>query len=363
MNGASGDAGADRTGIVRAVIVTMVALLAYHVVEHVPLPGVSREAIASSGLPLLRRLSILSVGLTAWLSALILAELATLLLPARLTGPVRKQGHADAFAMPVLVLAMCLAAFQAYVLADTLQSVSELVPEPGEAFLASSYAALMAGVLVTFLLGYVIEHAGIGRGFWVLWLAATVVSNLVADVAAATEGLRSGRIPEPLLLAYAAGILVVTASVVALVLARRRMGFAAAEPLIWPLQIYALAAPWLVIGFGLATGSLDDPTAAASLLEPPHPFGLLVMLALLAGIGRRYAHREGSAPLLWPTLLLLAIANAAYYQLRQLAPFSPLPAAEVVTLAAIGAVILADLGTAWNGDAPGSKPQGDTVSR
>lgn len=154
------------------VLFTLGALLVWRLLHVIPLPGVDPLSIAAlenvTSLPV-PRMSLVALGLTPFLGAWVLTELAR--------GRVA-DSKLDRFRF---YLTMALAAFQAWSMASALEGVQGAVADPGFGFRATVTITLMAGVALAMWLGGEITRRGLGEGIWVL-LAADTITTLTSNL-------------------------------------------------------------------------------------------------------------------------------------------------------------------------------------
>lgn len=330
----------SRNDVIYRVVATLAALILFRLALSLPLPGLSLEHVSPADASTLGRFSIATIAITAWLSVVAIAELLVLLLPKTWTRLIALDGHADPFAKPLIVLAILLAAVQGYGLAMAMQAVPGLVVEPGSFFVLSTCVSVAGGTAIAVVVAAFIQTAGVGRGFWVLLAATHGLSAIVAAGRDIASSMGGGAVFPVMSLIVVLVFCVVVASVVALVLARRRMGHAAVEPVIWPLVLYGIIIPWIAVLLAQLVGA-QDPRIYAVVL-PNRPLGLFLLGAILAGICWRYASMERSGPFLWPTVGFLFVACVAAYAARDVNLVSVSPGL-VVLFATIATVIVDDL--------------------
>ena len=182
----------QRVGVTAAVL-TISLLLTY-----VPAPGLSPGAIerlatatGDSASIAVSRLSIVALGLSPILSALIAGEVLKLAAPS-LYGLEDDPRRGHKFNRAVLILGLIFAAFQAYGITTALEAIQlpdgmAMIDEPGTLFRVSYMVTLVAGVALTYWLAEIITRHGIGSGFWVmllageLWAVPAALTNLAAS--------------------------------------------------------------------------------------------------------------------------------------------------------------------------------------
>src|SRR5262245_255186 len=221
----------------RRIWFTLGALLVYRFGTYVPLPGIvpsvweqvfrsqaggilgMLNTISGGGI---HRMAIFALGITPYLSAAILLQLLTIAL-SRLRA-LRKRGERgrrtiDRYTWYVTVL---LSVFQSYGIAMGLEGVSNLVAEPGWVFRASTVVTLTGGVMVLAWLATQITGRGLGNGVTLI-LFAGIVAELPGSIVGTLELGRQGVLSNGMTLALIAFAVALTALVVVVERARRRV--------------------------------------------------------------------------------------------------------------------------------------------
>jgi preprotein translocase subunit SecY len=222
--------------LAQRIAVTIGALLLFRLGEYIPLPFVNAEAwamlargegsgvagilAASSGG--VRRLAIFALGLVPYVSAAVLVQLATIVSP-RLRARARdgERGRA-AMIRYARYFTVLLTAAQAWGVANGLEHVSGVVAHPGPLFVLSTVVTLTGGTMFLAWLADQITARGIGNGIALILLTG-IVAELPAEIAAALEFMRQYRVASEQIVVVGAIVIVVTAIVVAVELARRRL--------------------------------------------------------------------------------------------------------------------------------------------
>jgi preprotein translocase subunit SecY len=221
--------------LAQRIAVTIGALLLFRLGEYVPLPGVNPDAWAllargegrgiagflatsSGGM----RLAIFALGIVPYVSAAVLVQLATIF-SSRLRARARngERGRA-AMVRYARYLTVLLTAAQAWGVANGLEHVSGVVPNPGVLFLLSAVVTLTGGTMFLVWLAEQITARGIGNGIALILLTG-IVTELPREIAIALEFVRRYRVASEQIAAVALIVAAVTAVVVALELARRRL--------------------------------------------------------------------------------------------------------------------------------------------
>ena len=316
--------------------VTLAALAAYRLGSYLPLPGIDHMAWASlsqgGGLAAaFERISVVSLGVTPLVSALLLVEVARLLSGRFNAWADASASNARRLERYAFVGAALLAAVQAYGIAGALESVGKLVAEPGLPFRLTTVATLVAGTGVLMWLATVISRHGLGSGVWLLFLAPHL-AGLPQLAIAILEILRTGAMSAAVPVAVLAYTVAAVAILVALGLALKRLGKPLDRTLIWPLLMSMtfvsalLAVPWFVVDAApwLLPTSAETRHRILSLFSPGTPLGLVLLAGTIVAVSltqwRRVetqralaeppsqpAEAAGSSPILLTALTLAAI--------------------------------------------------------
>src|SRR5215510_6795929 len=220
----------------RRIAFTLGALLIFRLGTYIPLPGISPEIwqqflrsqagsifgmfdMISGGA--IHRLAIFALGLTPYLSAAILLQVLTIVLP--WLRALRKQGERGRRKVDTYTLSLTLlfSLLQSYGIAIGLEGAN-VVAEPGWLFRISTVLTLTGGVMVLTWLAGQITARGIGNGV-TLVLFAGIVSELPSTIADTLELGRQGVLSNGMILALLAFAVALTALVVVAERARRRV--------------------------------------------------------------------------------------------------------------------------------------------
>jgi preprotein translocase subunit SecY len=218
----------------RRVLITAGLLVAYRLGAHVPTPGIDGPALAQffdqvQGTLLgmvdlfsggnLRRLSIFALGIMPYISASIILQLLTVVVPA--LERLAKEGEAGRKKITQYTRygTIGLSCVQALGIAYGLEGMSSptgvsIVPEPGWGFRLLTVITLTAGTALIMWLGEQISEKGIGNGISLIIFAGIVVrlpSAIVASYTLITTG-------EMRLFVFAAIVVVMIAVTAAVVL-------------------------------------------------------------------------------------------------------------------------------------------------
>jgi preprotein translocase subunit SecY len=217
----------------RRLLVTFGLLAAYRLGAHVPTPGVDGEALSRffdsvQGTLLglvdlfsggnLRRLTVFALGIMPYISASIILQLLTVVVPA--LERLAKEGEAGRKKITQYTRygTIVLSAFQSLFIAIGLESMNDpsgvtLVPSSGWGFRLLTMMTLTAGTALIMWLGEQISEKGIGNGISLIIFAGIVVRIPSALVATYTL-LSTGELSLFVLLGVLLLMVAVTAAVV-----------------------------------------------------------------------------------------------------------------------------------------------------
>ncbi len=217
------------------------ALLVFRIGTYIPVPGINPDALAAlfdqqrdsilgmfnmfSG-GALERLSVFALGIMPYISASIIIQLMTKVIPT--LEQLSKEGQAGKrkITQYTRIGTVCLATFQALGVAITLESqtagATNVVVDPGLIFRLSTVATLVTGTMFLMWLGEQITERGIGNG-----ISLIIFAGIVAGLPSALGGTFSlqseGTISSGVLLLLILIIIAVTAFVVFVERAQRRI--------------------------------------------------------------------------------------------------------------------------------------------
>jgi preprotein translocase subunit SecY len=216
------------------------ALIVFRLGSFIPVPGVNPEAMTSlieqgGGLlnmfnmfsgGSLSRFSVFALGVVPYISASIVVQMMGSVIPS--LQQLRKEGEAGRRKMTMYTRfgTVGLAAFQAFGIAVALQkqvgSSGPVVYMPGAGFIMASVVGLTAGTMFLMWLGEQITERGIGNGISLL-IFAGIVAGLPGAVAHTLTMANNGELSVIKLLMVIVLILAVTAFVVFMERAQRRI--------------------------------------------------------------------------------------------------------------------------------------------
>jgi len=204
------------------------ALIVYRIGTHIPVPGINASVldelfrsqqggilglfnVFSGGA--LSRFSILALGIMPYISASIIMQLCTVVIPS--LEALKKEGEAGRrkITQYTRYATVGLALFQALGIAIALESQAGLVVEPGPWFRTVTAITLVTGTMFLMWLGEQITERGLGNGISLL-IFAGIAAGLPSAIGLTLEQARTGAYSIPLVLGIGALVVAVTAFVV-----------------------------------------------------------------------------------------------------------------------------------------------------
>jgi preprotein translocase subunit SecY len=206
--------------LARRIAFTIGALLLFRLGAQIPVAGVAVDAAFAADR--IAPLSIFSLSLIPYLTAAILVQLVAMVW--RKVRAIERSGEAGRrkLARITLILALLLAALQAFGIASAMRELSGLVVNPGDWFVLSATVSLVGGVLVLIWLSEQITRRGIGNGL-ALILSVNILASLPSEVESVLTQLRRGAISGNALLGNAIFLIAIVALIVFVELARRNV--------------------------------------------------------------------------------------------------------------------------------------------
>ena len=212
----------------RRVLMTVLLLVAYRLGAHVPTPGIDGHALSQffdqvQGTLLgmvdlfsggnLRRLSIFALGIMPYISASIIMQMLTYVLPS--LEALRKEGESGRRKITQYTRygTLGLAVFQAIGISVALESQQGLVLDPSLMFRFICVVSLVTGTMFLMWLGEQITERGLGNGISIL-IFAGIVAGLPTAIGGLFELVRTGGINPLAAIFIIALIVLVTAFVV-----------------------------------------------------------------------------------------------------------------------------------------------------
>jgi preprotein translocase subunit SecY len=219
----------------------LVGIIVFRVCTHIPVPGIDPLALAllfeqqqgsildmfnmfSGGA--LERFSVVALGVMPYISASIIVQLLSEIYPK--LKELKKEGEAGRrkLAQYTRYGTVLLATFQALGVALALEAQQggsmPLVIDPGFGFRLTCVTSLVTGTLFLMWLGEQITERGIGNGMSMI-IFAGIVAGLPRAIGGTLTLVREGELSELMILLIAALVVVVTALVVFVERAQRRI--------------------------------------------------------------------------------------------------------------------------------------------
>ncbi len=212
----------------RRLLFLLGALIVYRIGTHVPVPGINASVLEelfksqqngilglfnmfSGGA--LQRFSILALGITPYISASIIMQLASVVVPT--LEALKKEGEAGRRKITQYTRygTLVLAFFQAVGIAIALESQPGLVLDPGLSFRVITAVTLVTGTMFLMWLGEQITERGLGNGISIL-IFAGIVAGLPSGMKNTLDLQASGSLSILKLLFLFVLIVGVTAAVV-----------------------------------------------------------------------------------------------------------------------------------------------------
>ena len=200
------------TELRQRLMFVVMALVVYRIGTFIPVPGINPVALAEffnqqSGTILdmfnmfsggaLKRLSLFALGIMPYISASIIMQLLTVVVPT--FEQIKKEGEAGRrkITQYTRYLTVALATFQSIGVAVSLQTQSvggmSVAINPGMPFVFTTVISLVTGTLFLMWLGEQITERGLGNGISII-IFAGIVAGLPAAVAGTLELARTGEL-------------------------------------------------------------------------------------------------------------------------------------------------------------------------
>ena len=241
----------------RRLLFTAGALLVYRLGCQIPIPGLDTDALLRlNGALSIERVSIFALGVTPFLSALMVFEFIKLVVPPLSGWEAAKPENTRRLSRYVYYAALVMAGVQARGVASALTEIPGLINGPEWEIPIT--ITFVAGTVLLGWLGDQITARGLGNGFWLLVITPTLV-NLPAAAAGSLELLRQGSVSQNALTAACLFLVAATALVVVTAVAGRATtesrvsgaDFAS----VWPPLLATTIASFVVALFSLEQGS------------------------------------------------------------------------------------------------------------
>jgi preprotein translocase subunit SecY len=214
--------------LTRRLVFLLLALVVYRIGTHIPVPGIDPAQLQAlfksqqggimgllnmfSG-GAMSRFSILALGIMPYISASIVMQLLTYILPA--FEQLKKEGEAGRRKITQYTRygTLGLALFQSFGIAVALEASAGLVLAPGYGFRFTTAMTLTAGTMFMMWLGEQITERGLGNGISIL-IFASIASGLPSAIGGMTELVRTGSMSVLVALFIVALVIGVTYAVV-----------------------------------------------------------------------------------------------------------------------------------------------------
>ena len=259
---------------------TLGALIVFRLGTYIPLPGIDPAAFEASFTGhrqgvldmfnmfsggAVQRMAVFALNIMPYISASIIIQLLSSVIPSLET--IKKEGEAGRKTLNQYTryLTVVLAIFQAYGISIGLEGRPGIVADPGFLFRISTILTLTGGTMFLVWLGEQITSRGVGNGSSLI-IFAGIVARLPQSVVQLFELGRQGSISTGLVLAVLAMAIVVTAFIVFMERAQRRV------PITYPRRqvgnkMYEGQSSFLPLK--LNTAGVIPPIFASSLLLLP----------------------------------------------------------------------------------------------
>ena len=204
------------------------ALIVYRIGTHIPVPGINATVldelfrgqqggilgllnVFSGGA--LARFSIFALGIMPYISASIIMQLCTVIVPS--LEALKKEGEAGRrkITQYTRYATLGLSFFQAFAISAALEAQPGLVVEPGLTFRVVSAVTLVTGTMFLMWLGEQITERGLGNGISLI-IFAGIAAGLPRAIGQTLEQGRTGAYSWLLIIGIAALVVMVTAFVV-----------------------------------------------------------------------------------------------------------------------------------------------------
>jgi preprotein translocase subunit SecY len=212
----------------RRLIFLLMALVVYRIGTHIPVPGIDpvqlQELFKQQGQGILglfnmfsggalSRFSIFALGIMPYISASIIMQLMTYVVPT--LEALKKEGESGRRKITQYTRygTLALALFQALSIAIALESSAGLVINPGVMFRVTAVASLVAGTMFMMWLGEQITERGLGNGISIL-IFAGIAAGLPSAIAGLFELVNTGAMSILVALLISIAVVLVTFAVV-----------------------------------------------------------------------------------------------------------------------------------------------------
>nr|MBF0683167.1 preprotein translocase subunit SecY [Pseudomonas sp.] len=232
-----GKSGGRYSDLKRRLVFLLLALVVYRLGTHIPVPGIDPDQLSllfqqnqggilglfnmfSGGA--LSRFSIFALGIMPYISASIIMQLMTVIVPS--LEAIKKEGEAGRRKISQYTRygTLGLAIVQAVGISVALESQAGLVIDPGMLFRVTTVISLVTGTMFLMWLGEQITERGLGNGISII-IFSGIVAGLPAALAGLFELVSTGAMAVLSALVIVALVVLVTAFVVFVERAQRRI--------------------------------------------------------------------------------------------------------------------------------------------
>jgi preprotein translocase subunit SecY len=221
----------------KKILYTLFALAVYRIGVHIPTPGVNASALQdffskqsgtlfgwfnmfSGGA--LERFSVMALGVMPYISASIIFQLLTVVYPS--LSAMQKEGESGQKKLNqytrYATAALCLV--QGYGIAVGLESMPNIVYEPGMGFRLLTMVTLLGGTMFLMWLGEQITERGIGNGTSLI-IFAGIASSIPPGIGSAWSLFKTGELPFGKLLVLAGIVFAVFFTIIFMERGQRRI--------------------------------------------------------------------------------------------------------------------------------------------
>jgi preprotein translocase subunit SecY len=301
----------SRADLTRRLLVTAAAVLTYRACTHVPLPGFDPQVLAHIEGMTVARVSIVALGVTPFISALTLVELAKVVVPQLRRWERSNPANRATLDRVVLLIALAAATAQAAGVALALEGITGLVEDPGVPFRLTCVASLVAGAAIVIWLANQISLRGIGSGAWLLFVIP-VLADFPTRVAALADWQSDANLLATELLIGGAFAVLIFAAASAIVLAGKTA--ATQATCLWSVMLAQALLPLLLLPWLLMNKSqMSQVGENAGTILALAVFS--AVLALFYARSLRLGGIDGPSPafavMIGVTLCALTLANLA----------------------------------------------------
>ncbi len=304
----------------KKILFTLGIIFVYRVGTHIPLPGINAQALAEIFKNLqgttfglfdvftggaLSRAAVFAVGIMPYISASIILQLLTTTVP--YLERLQKEGEhgRQKITQYTRYLTILVAAIQGTGVAifleqQTTQAGVPIVPNPGPMFMFTTIVSLIGGTMFLMWLGEQITERGIGNGISVIIFAGTL-DSVPNEFLSTLQLLKAGTVSPIVFLFVLAFYVLVTAAVVAVTEAQRRIPIQYAKRIVGR-KIYGGQSTYLPLTVN--TAGVIPIIFAQSLLMFPSTIASLVNKTWMDFLSRWFSPVTATYNLLYALLII-----------------------------------------------------------